>query len=488
MQDQHNSNHSQHPAGGAQPSRRRKHASNAQNLARLLLGVLLVVCLLFAVQLVAKITTGSKAPDPSTGLSWNKDPEPTEPPLSTPKDTKPGETPAPSTSGEPVVVSTASIGATGDILMHGYVTNAGRQGNSYDFTNMFQYVKPYFQKYDIMVANLECTLGGPEAGPYQGYPTFNTPDAIIDALKDAGVDIMLTANNHSYDTGYNGFTRTMQVIQEKGLQILGTQPEEDGIEYIVQDVNGIKIGMICYTYETGGDNPDRNYLNGIQLNAQASNMVTCFNYSKLDAFYAHLQTQMDAMKAEGAEATVVFIHWGNEYHLKPNSNQTKIAQKLCEMGVDVIVGGHPHVVEPFTTLTSANGNKTYCIYSLGNALSNQNRDTISESTADGNQNYTEDGMIFGVTFQKWSDGRVEVSEVEIIPTWVDRYSASTYNGLDYRIYPLDNSLETWSNYATKKPARLIESYNRTMGIVSEGLNAARQELNLDTVETSLTEK
>ncbi len=486
MQDRQNSTHSQHSSGGAQPLRRKKCASNGQNLARLILGVLLVVCLLFTVQIVAKITTGGKKTDTSPGLSWNKDPEPTDPSSTITKPTKPGETPAPTTPPEPVVVSTASIGATGDILMHGPVTFSGKQGDSFDYTNIFQYVEPYYEKFDFMVANLECSLGGTEAGEYKGYPTFNAPDNIADALKDAGIDMMLTSNNHAYDTGFNGFTRTLRVLQEKGLLTLGTQLEEDAIEYIVQDMNGIKVGMISYTYETGGNNPDRNYLNGIQLNAQATNMVTCFNYTKLDAFYSHLQTQLDAMEAEGAEAIIVFIHWGDEYSLKPNDNQKKIAQKLCDMGVDVIIGGHPHVVEPFDTLTSATGEKTYCIYSVGNALSNQTRDTLKNDTS--NAIYTEDGMIFGVTFQKWSDGKVEVKEVEIIPTWVEKFNASTYNGVDYRIYPLDNSLETWSSFNAKKPSRLADSYNRTMSLVGEGLNDARQELNLDAVETSITEK
>ena len=474
------SGNSGHSSGSGQPVRRRKRPNNAQNLVRMLLGVLLVICLLVCVQACVKITNKSdNNPPASSGESMEN------PLFTTPgKSTNPAtSTPQQTTEPEvPHVVSTVSIGATGDILMHGPVIYAGKQGNSFDYSKMFQYVKPYYEKYDLMVANLECTLGGTAAGDYKGYPTFNCPDQIIDALKDAGVDLMLTSNNHAYDTGFAGFTRTLEVIKEKGLLTMGTQSEEDAVEYIVQDLNGIKVGMISYTYETGGDNPDRNYLNGIMLNAQATNMVTCFNYSKLDAFYSHLQTQLTAMEAEGAEAIVVFIHWGDEYMLAPNNNQKTMAQKMCDMGVDVIIGGHPHVVEPFDTLTSSNGNKTYCIYSLGNALSNQNRNTLTTD----NKIYTEDGMIFGVTFQKWSDGTVEVSEIEIIPTWVEKFTASTYNGVDYRIYPLDASMETWSGYGAKTPSRLSESYNRTMGLVAEGLNIAREGLGLDTVATSVT--
>lgn len=481
-----NSGNPRRPASSRQNVRRRKRPTNAQNVIRLVVGVLLVVCLLFAFQLCKQIV-GKITGDDNNNSTIQTDPSQTGPGTSKPQKTKPGETtPVPTTTEPPApqVVSTASVGVTGDVLMHGPVINAGKKGSSYEFSQMFQYVKPYYEKYDIMVANLECTLGGPEAGDYKGYPTFNCPDQIIDALKGAGVDLMLTANNHSYDTGFAGFKRTLETIQGKGLPTLGTQLEEDAKEYIVQDVNGIKVGLICYTYETGGDNPDRNYLNGIQLNAQASNMVTCFNYSKLDAFYSHLQTQLTAMEAEGAEATVVFIHWGDEYALDPNANQKKIAQRLCDMGIDVIVGGHPHVVEPFETLTSPSGEKTYCIYSVGNALSNQNRNTLTSA----NKEYTEDGMIFGVTFQKWSDGKVEVAGVEITPTWVDKFSANTSNGVDYRIYPLDASVESWSGFGASKHSRLTESYNRTMKLVGEGLNAARVDLGLDSVVTSVSDK
>lgn len=478
-----NSNNPRRSANSRQNVQRRRRPTNGQNVMRLVVGVLLVVCLLFAFQLCKQIVGKITGDDSNSTIQTG----PIDPGTTTPKKTKPGQTtPVPTTTEPPApqVVSTASVGVTGDILMHGPVINAGKTGSTYEFSQMFQYVKPYYEKYDLMVANLECTLGGTAAGDYKGYPTFNCPDQIIDALKGAGVDIMLTANNHSYDTGFAGFKRTLETIQSKGLPTLGTQLEEDDKEYIVKDINGIKLGLICYTYETGGDNPERNYLNGIQLNAQASQMVTCFNYAKLDSFYAHLETQLSAMEAEGAEATVVFIHWGEEYALSPNANQKKIAQKLCDMGVDVIVGGHPHVVEPFATLTSPTGEKTYCIYSVGNALSNQNRNSLTSA----NKEYTEDGMIFGVTFQKWSDGKVEVCGVEITPTWVDKFNANTYNGVDYRIYPLDASLESWSSFGASKHSRLAESYNRTMELVGEGLNAARQDLGLDSVETSVSDK
>ena len=384
---------------------------------------------------------------------------------------------------EPYITSTASVGVSGDFLLHTGLHASAKSGNQYDFSDMLRFMAEYYNSYDFMVANLEVPLAGADRG-YSGYPLFNSPDAIATDLKEAGMDMVLTANNHTIDQGHDGLIRTQEALTEAGMQYLGTQMNAEDLDYIVQEINGIYVGIVCYTYETGGDNPDRNYLNGIMLNAQASKMVTCFNYSKLDAFYSHLQTQLTAMEAEGAEATVVFIHWGDEYALEPNANQKKIAQRLCDMGIDVIVGGHPHVVEPFETLTSPSGEKTYCIYSVGNALSNQNRNTLTSA----NKEYTEDGMIFGVTFQKWSDGKVEVANVEITPTWVDKFSANTSNGVDYRIYPLDASVESWSGFGASKHSRLAESYNHTMKLVGEGLNAAREDLGLDSVVTSVSDK
>ena len=150
-----------------------------------------------------------------------------------------------------------------------------------------------------------------------------------------------------------------------------------------------------------------------------------------------------------------------------------MAQNLCELGVDVIVGGHPHVIQPFEMLTSSTGHNTYCIYSLGNALSNQRRQDMSQAR----QGHTEDSMIFSVTFEKWNDGSVNVCDVNILPLWVSK----EWNGKNYYyILPLDIGLEAWDgfNISAKSYAELYESYKRTMEIVGPGLNACREALGL----------
>ena len=378
---------------------------------------------------------------------------------------------------DPYVTSTASIGVTGDIMGHMPVINAGKVGNDYDFSDIYQYIKPYYESFDLMVANLEVNLGGPEAGPYQGYPTFNSPDAMAKSLLDAGVDMVLTANNHSYDIGHNSFIRTQNTLNDMGLDYLGTRLNADDPVYTVRDINGIKVGMVCYTYETGDPASSRKQLNGINMSEQDSLLIGSFNYNDLDGFYAEVEETLQAMEVEGAQATMVYIHWGDEYALSPNQNQKNIAQQLCELGVDVIVGGHPHVVEPFTTLTSTDGHQTYCIYSVGNAISNQRTDTLASTTK--NAPYTEDGMIFNVVFRQWNDGTVEVGEINILPTWVNK---ETKNGrVTYSIIPLDMAVPSWDGYDVGNINSTYASYKRTMSIIGEGLNECRQALSLPTV-------
>ena len=378
---------------------------------------------------------------------------------------------------EPYVVSTATVGVTGDILVHSPVYNAAYQGNGvYDFNSMFTYISEYYERFDFMVANLEVTLSGASRG-YSGYPTFNCPDEIVEALKNAGVDMLLNSNNHTYDHGNYGFVRTQEVLAEYEMAYLGTRLSEETPPYIVQDINGIQVGMVCYAYETGDTSDGRKTLNGIPVSANDTNLITSFNYKDLPGFYAELENILADMYSDGADVTMVYIHWGDEYQLTPNSKQKEIAQALCNLGVDVIVGGHPHVVQPFEMLVSEDGHQTYCIYSVGNALSNQRRTNIS-ATPNG---HVEDGMIFSVEFEQWNDGSVNVSSVSILPTWVNKEWRSSGNM--YRIIPLDTDVAAWDCYDVSDPAYTYGSYKRTMAIVGEGLNACREILELPALPT-----
>ena len=381
---------------------------------------------------------------------------------------------------EPITkVSTATIAATGDLLMHEPIITHSKFDDGYNFDLIYTYLKDYASKVDYSVANLETTLRGIEDGyEYSGYPQFNCPDEIVDATKNAGFDMLLTANNHSYDTRYKGMIRTLEVIDEKGLDRLGIIKEETEKRYTVKEINGIKIGMICYTYETDTE-PDEIALNGIALNEDAEKRVNAFSYGELDTFYETIEGQFKAMKEDGAEALVLFIHWGDEYQVKQNKKQSAIAQKLCDLGVDVIVGGHPHVVQPIDLLTSeADPNhKTVCLYSMGNAVSNQRRERMNLKTG-----HTEDGVLFQFTFAKYSDGTVVLEDADILPTWVNMFTSKATGKKVYQIIPLDTEKTDWKEAfdltdTSKKKAE--ESLERTQKIVGDGLKKVQDYLSSD---------
>ena len=385
------------------------------------------------------------------------------------------------TEEAPQLVSTATVLSTGDILMHGKVINSGkRDDGSYNFDSIFQYVKSYSQAADFSVANLETTLCGTDNGyAYAGNPKFNCPDAIVDSLKGAGFDMLLTANNHADDTSLVGYKRTLNVVREKGLDTLGTYLSADEQKWTIEEVNGIKIGMVCYTYSDGFSRNGYPLLNYNEVGENG--ILNYFTYDKLSEFYTQLQGYLDEMKAAGAEATVVYLHWGEEYKWKtgegPNANQTAMAQKLCDMGVDVIVGGHPHVVQPVDLLQSGTDaeHKTIVLYSMGNAVSNQRKEEMQQSEPTG---HTEDGVLFCVTFAKYSDGSVCVDSAELIPTWVNMHANS--GSTEYNILPLEESTAAqWQaqfGLTDTQLANAKASFDRTQALVLPGMEKVQSYL------------
>ena len=372
---------------------------------------------------------------------------------------------------EKVIDTYATVISTGDIMVHSTQLSGARISGSdeYDFSAFFKETAPYLKNYDLAVANLEVTFGGTEAGAYSGYPAFNIPDSLADVIKNAGFNFLVTANNHCYDTGLSGLKRTARVLKDKGIDFIGTKEVESDKTYAVKEINGIKIGIGNYTYESEPENAlsGRKYINGNLIKEEANSLINSFAYKRIDEFYAQAEKTITAMKKDGAEFIVFYIHWGNEYKLEANTWQKSIAQKLSNLGVDIIVGSHPHVIEPVEYITSEDGtNSTVCIYSTGNAISNQ-RQEIMDSCPSG---HTEDGMLF--TFKIKKHGKdVTLENVDIIPTWVNKYSGT--NGYQYTIYPLENANSGSEKYGLNSTAALKsqKSYERTKAIVGEGLTA-----------------
>lgn len=426
-------------------------------------------------QLEATVAATGQAPEATTDM-----PEPTQTGKSLwerlfgSKETEP-----PPTEPEPEhVVSQATIAVTGDILMHLAVTNSGLQSDgSYNYDSIFQYIAPYVSEADYAVANLETTLAGSDMGyKYSGYPAFNTPDEIVDALKKAGFSALLTANNHCYDTSEYGFLRTVRTVRSKGLTAMGTRGNVSDPVYTVADINGIKVGMVCYSYEGQPDNPTAGvvYMNKNALSSTCGQLINSFLGTQLDPFYLEVRGILEQMKRDGAEATVMFIHWGIEYQTAPNAEQQQIAQQLCDMGFDVIVGGHPHVIQPVTLLTSRldPDQKTVCLYSTGNAVSNQRIKEMDLKTG-----HTEDGMLLQFTFSKYSDETVYLESADILPCWVDLRTAPS---TQYDIIPLDSTIrdqwQTAFGMTDEAYENAVKSYDRTEALVGAGIAQVQQYL------------
>lgn len=272
-----------------------------------------------------------------------------------------------------------SLVFAGDAMQHiAQVNSAKRAGDVYDYSECFTEVKDYVSSADFAVVNFETTLGGK---PYAGYPCFSTPDSYADALADSGFDLFLNANNHTLDRGYKGLIKTIETLDKKNIPHIGTYVNKSSRERLVpyiKNVKGIKIAFLNYTYGTNGIKPT----NGVTVN-----------------YIDTLQIRNDIVKSRevGADVITVAIHWGDEYNLLPNRSQKKLADFLCNQGVDLIIGGHPHVIQPMEIRHSEKYDKDcLVVYSLGNFISNM-------KTAD-----TRGGAMVKVTLERDVLGKVKI--------------------------------------------------------------------------------
>lgn len=281
----------------------------------------------------------------------------------------PTPTPTPTPPPEPI---TATLTVTGDVMSHMSVVYGApkdEQGE-YDFRPMLRYVKPWVEQADYALTNLETTFAGPP--DYSGYPYFNGPDSIGLGLKDAGFDLINTTNNHSLDRGFDGLCRTLDVLDEQGLAHVGTyrtQEERDASHgIVVADCGGISIAFLSYSYGT----------NGRPVPSGKDWCINLFNsdyMSSLSAPYMErLEADMAAARELDCDMIAVIMHWGVEYRNTPTDYQKEMAHTMVDLGADLVLGGHPHVLQPYEFLTTEAGNSGFVCYSLGNLLSNQDFD------------------------------------------------------------------------------------------------------------------
>ncbi|MDS0526267.1 CapA family protein [Clostridium sp. SHJSY1] len=334
---------------------------------------------------------------------------------------------------KPDINSTIKITSVGNILFHGKQLVGAKTKDGYDFKPSFNYMKDVVSGADIAIGTLETTFGG---GEYSGYPTFNSPDEVLPSLKDMGINVINYANNHILDEGSDGFLRTLSVTKNNNIDMVGVKNNTNDKGYLVKEVDGQKIGIISYTYETEKENGQRT-INSIPIPNKVNGLINTFNYDELDTFYSNIASNIDDMKKSGVNFIITNLHWGDEYSTKENNTQKNMAQKLSEMGVDIILGSHPHVIEPYGVITNSKGKKTFVVYSQGNFISNQCAD--EGVTHDENiDSDTEDGTVIKFTLDV-KDGEVKLKEYNVIPTWV--YREPKGDGvLVHKVIPVNDAL------------------------------------------------
>ena len=308
---------------------------------------------------------------------------------------------------------TATLAVCGDIMSHLPQTNDAYDAasNTYSYANCFQFVKPWIEQADFAVGNFETTLNGP---PYSGYPQFCAPDALAHDIKAIGFDLVTTANNHSMDKGYNGLCRTLDVLDEAGLQHVGTYRTQEELDknsgVVVADVGGISVAFLGYSYGT----------NGIPIQADKN---FCLNRFNIDYDGACTTLDQEKLKKElsyaqnlDADLIAVMIHWGIEYQTTQNTYQDQVADFLIQNGADLILGSHSHVPQPIMTRTvtmdDGSTRSGFVCYSLGNFVSNQSPATV-------NVNYTDTTAVLNIQLTKDpATNETTVSSITYVPLLV----------------------------------------------------------------------
>ena len=318
-------------------------------------------------------------------------------------------------TAEPITFTLTSLG---DTLCHNtqYWDAYNSKTDEYDFSYVYEDIKNYTLSSDITIGSLETTFAGKEKG-YSNYPTFNTPDSLATALKDIGVDVVSLAGNHALDYGYTGLCRTIDVFNNIGLSHLGTyKTAEDQEKILIKDVEGVKIAFINYTYGT----------NGIPL---PSGKDFCVNLIDKD----FIKKQINQAKEQNVDMIVACMHWGTEYRTTANSEQKDLANFLFENGVDVILGNHPHVLEPMEkktiTLQDGTTKDVFVVYALGNFTADQ-RDEI-----------TRDSAILNLTITKNSDSKISIDKVNYVPIYM--YKNTNVSTHKFKILDIEKTIKDY---------------------------------------------
>ncbi len=416
--------------------------------------VFLSVALAVVVAAIVVLADRSGDPEETTAVSADSpaplaDAEPAEDPAAAPPATAVGEDPAAAATGDVEVEAPAeptstptpewiprrlSMAFTGELLSHGGLIERARvNGNGeipYDYRPMFEQVKPILSAADLAICHQETPISSDNTA-LSGYPIFNAPTELADAIAWAGWDACSTASNHSLDRGFAGVTSTLDQLDRVGVGHAGmARTEVEATTPSVYDVGEVSVGHLSFTYG----------LNGFPLPAEAPWAVDVID---ADAILA----EAAAAKEAGADIVVMSVQWGAEYQRQPIEAQTTLAEQvLASPDVDLIVGAHVHVPQPMDRVGDE-----YVLYGLGNFVSNQSPVTCASCPQ-----ATEDGMILWVEYVETAPDEWEVDRIEVIPTWVDRRT--------YTVIPVSEALADPDTEPTLVP-QLEGSWNRTVEAV-----------------------
>jgi poly-gamma-glutamate capsule biosynthesis protein CapA/YwtB (metallophosphatase superfamily) len=338
-------------------------------------------------------------------------------------------------------ILTATICFVGDLMCHSTQFNYAKVGtDTFDFTGVYREVKQYLSAADLTVGNLETVIAGKNKG-YSGYPYFNAPDDYVYALQDAGFDLLITANNHALDQGWEGVIRTIEVADEFKIHRTGTYlSQEDRDSIRIFQINSIKIAILAYSENT----------NGLPIPKGKDFVINLIDEELI-------KRDITKARKRNIDVVIVHLHYGPEYNREPSDYQKEIVNKIIQLGADIIIGGHPHVVQPvdFFKTNNTKLDSGIVAYSMGNFISNQR------------WRYSDAGVILNIQISKnkFTD-YVFISEVNYLPTWVFR--GETTKGREYIILPSHNSDDSTYYYLNDQDKKLMkESFSDTKEIISK---------------------
>jgi len=332
-----------------------------------------------------------------------------------------------------------SIALAGDIMVHSdqLAYAYDRQTGTYSFAGVFDEVAEYLGAADITIANLETTLAGREKG-YTGYPKFNSPEEILLSLREAGIDVLTTANNHSMDRGEYGVLKTIEHLEEAGMLHTGTFASADSRRVpLIVDVKGVKLGILSYTYGT----------NGLPVPRGKEYLVNLLDMRQV-------KQDIDLLRQEGAEVVIVNPHHGVEYRRIPGDQERQVVEELFASGADIVAGSHTHVIQPMAVRDTEREGGLFAAYSLGNFVSGQKG------------RYRDTGIIVTLTVEKEIEtGSIRLDSAGYVPVWVHRYTDK--GRLKSRVIPVEKAItdyqmgtDDWLSYEDYQ--RLLEVWDETL--------------------------